>query len=170
MHEKFERLRAAYNKLIALIALVDAEIDFGDSDQIQIKDFEDRVDEVIGSLNELVLDSSTRSENAGYFTVALTGPPNVGKSSIFNALLNFERSIVSETPGTTRDYVEAFINIDGFRVKLIDTAGIREAEESIEAQGIAMGAECGSPCRHFASGDGAIRSHSSAYEWVNPPS
>ncbi len=139
LHEKFERLRAAYNKLIALIALVDAEIDFGDSDQIQIKDFEDRVDEVIGSLNELVLDSSTRSENAGYFTVALTGPPNVGKSSIFNALLNFERSIVSETPGTTRDYVEAFINIDGFRVKLIDTAGIREAEESIEAQGIAMG-------------------------------
>jgi tRNA modification GTPase len=139
LHEKFERLRNAYNKLIALIALVDAEIDFGDSDQIQIKDFEDRVDEVIGSLNELVRDSSTRGENAGYFTVALTGPPNVGKSSVFNALLNFERSIVSETPGTTRDYVEAFINIDGFRVKLIDTAGIREAEESIEAQGIAMG-------------------------------
>jgi tRNA modification GTPase len=139
LHEKFERLRAAYNKLIALIALVDAEIDFGDSDQIEIKDFASRVDEVLQLLQALQHDSSNRRENAGYFTVALTGPPNVGKSSVFNALLNFERSIVSETPGTTRDYVEAFINVDGFRVKLIDTAGIREAEESIEAQGIALG-------------------------------
>ena len=139
MHEKFERLRTAYNKLIALIALIDAEIDFGDSDQIEIKDFAFRVDEVIHLLESLQRDSATRRENAGYFTVALTGPPNVGKSSIFNALLNFERSIVSETPGTTRDYVEAFIDVDGFRVKLIDTAGIREAEESIEAQGIALG-------------------------------
>ena len=139
MHEKFDRLRAAYNNLIALIALIDAEIDFGDSDQVVIKDFSQRVDEVLQLLETLQRDSGNRRENAGYFTVALTGPPNVGKSSVFNALLNFERSIVSEIPGTTRDYVEAFINIDGFRVKLIDTAGIREAEESIEAQGIALG-------------------------------
>ncbi len=139
IHEKFDRLRSAYNKLLALIALVDAEIDFGDSDQIQIENFSSCIEEVTGMLDALQQDSANRRENAGYFTVALTGPPNVGKSSVFNALLNFERSIVSETPGTTRDYVEAFIDIDGFRVKLIDTAGIREAEESIEAQGIAMG-------------------------------
>ncbi len=145
LHEKFERLRAAYNKLIALIAQVDAEIDFGDSDQIQINNFNERVDEVIQLLVRLQSNSANRRENAGYFTIALIGPPNVGKSSIFNALLNFERSIVSEIPGTTRDYVEAFIDVDGFRVKLIDTAGIREAEESIEAQGIEMGA---SAARH----------------------
>ncbi len=139
LHEKFERLRNAYNQLLTLIAQVDAEIDFGDSDQIHIENFSSSIDEVTGMLGELINDSANRKENAGYFTVALTGPPNVGKSSVFNALLNFERSIVSEIPGTTRDYVEAFIEIDGFRVKLIDTAGIREAEESIEAQGIAMG-------------------------------
>ena len=139
LHEKFERLRSAYTDIISLIALIDAEIDFGDSDHIAIADFDSRIDSVTYSLNLLIQSSSTRRENAGYFTVAFTGPPNVGKSSIFNALLNFERSIVSEIPGTTRDYVEAFINIDGFRVKLIDTAGIREAEESIEARGIVLG-------------------------------
>src|SRR5439155_12030319 len=116
------------------------EIDFGDSDQVLITDFDDRKEAVIAILRRLIHDSTTRKENAGYFTIALTGPPNVGKSSIFNALLNYERSIVSETPGTTRDYVEAFINVDGFRVKLLDTAGIREVEEAIEARGISLGA------------------------------
>jgi len=139
LHEKFERLRNVYDTLISLIAAVDAEIDFGDSDQIHVADFEERKQSVIGNLQKLVQDSTTRRENAGYFTLALTGPPNVGKSSIFNALLNYERSIVSETPGTTRDYVEAFINVEGFRIKLLDTAGLREAEESIEARGIKMG-------------------------------
>ncbi len=141
VHEKFERLRSAYDKLIALIALVDGEIDFGDSDEIEIKDFSFRVEEVVHTLNTLRRDSANRRENASYFTVALIGPPNVGKSSIFNALLNFERSIVSETPGTTRDYVEAFIEVDGFRVKLIDTAGVRETEASLEARGIALGSD-----------------------------
>ncbi len=137
--EKFERLRDAYDKLISLIAHVDAEIDFGDSDQVHVRDFDARVAEVADSLEHLVRASQNRRANAGYFTVALTGPPNVGKSSIFNALLEFERSVVSEVPGTTRDYVEAFIEIDGFRVKLVDTAGVRDAQESVEARGIELG-------------------------------
>ncbi len=138
--EKYDRLRLAYDGVLTLIARVDAEIDFGDSDAVVIPDFEDRLAEVSNQLDELLRDSANRRENAGYFTVALTGPPNVGKSSIFNALLNFERSIVSELPGTTRDYVEAFIDLDGFRVKLVDTAGIRSADEFLEAKGIALGA------------------------------
>jgi tRNA modification GTPase len=141
LHEKFTRLRDAYDALISLIAHVDAEIDFGESDHVVIDHFDDRIASVTTSLNQLIRDSMNRRENTGYFTVALTGPPNVGKSSIFNALLNFERSIVSEMPGTTRDYVEAFINVDGFRVKLIDTAGLREAAESIEHRGIELGKE-----------------------------
>jgi tRNA modification GTPase len=139
LHEKFERLRSAYDQLISLIATIDAEIDFGDSDHIEIKDFDERKRAVIEILQGLMQDSANRRENTGYFTVALVGPPNVGKSSVFNALLNYERSIVSETPGTTRDYVEAFINVDGFRVKLLDTAGLREANEDIEARGIELG-------------------------------
>lgn len=139
LHEKFERLRAAYDQLISLIALVDAEIDFGESDHVEISDFEARVESVKTTLKLMLQKSENQRANAGYFTVALTGPPNVGKSSVFNALLSYERSIVSDTPGTTRDYVEAFIDVDGFRVKLVDTAGIREAGESIEERGIELG-------------------------------
>ncbi len=139
VHEKFERLRSAYDSLISLIALVDAEIDFGESDHIEIKDFAERLESVTSSLEQLIRDSANRRSNAGFFTVALVGPPNVGKSSVFNALLNFERSIVSEVPGTTRDYVEAFIDVDGFRVKLIDTAGTRVTSESLEERGIQLG-------------------------------
>src|SRR5579883_297932 len=139
--EKYVHLRSAHDKLISLIAQVDAEIDFGDSDQIEIYDFDSRIAEVTSEIELLVRNSANRRENTGYFTVALVGPPNVGKSSVFNALLNFERSIVSDIPGTTRDYVEAFINVGGFRVKLVDTAGLREADESLEARGISLGSE-----------------------------
>jgi tRNA modification GTPase len=139
LHEKFSRLRTAYDLLLSLIAHVDAEIDFGESDSVEIQDFDDKIQCVTDSLTQLLQDSTNRRENAGYFTVALTGPPNVGKSSLFNALLRHERSIVSEIPGTTRDYVESFIDVSGFRVKLIDTAGIREADESLESRGIELG-------------------------------
>lgn len=69
-------------------------------------------------------------------TVALVGPTNAGKSSLFNALLEQDRSIVSDTPGTTRDYVEATFVADGVPVRLIDTAGLRSTTESIEGEGI----------------------------------
>ena len=139
IHEKFERLHFAYESLIGIIALVDAEIDFGESDDIQVSGFEARLSSVRDILSSLVQGSANRSLNAGFYSVALVGPPNVGKSSIFNALLSYERSLVSEIPGTTRDYVEAFIDVGGFRVKLIDTAGDREAEEILESRGIELG-------------------------------
>jgi tRNA modification GTPase len=69
-------------------------------------------------------------------TVAIIGPPNAGKSSLLNALLGEERAIVSEIPGTTRDTIEESIVIDGVRVRLVDTAGIREHADRLEAAGI----------------------------------
>jgi tRNA modification GTPase len=71
--------------------------------------------------------------------VALVGPVNAGKSSIFNALLGSERAIVDPAPGTTRDFVEASAVWDGVTVTLVDTAGDRDAQESVEQRGIAMG-------------------------------
>lgn len=68
--------------------------------------------------------------------VAFAGPTNAGKSSLFNALLRQERSIVSDVHGTTRDYVEATLNLDGVPVRLFDTAGLRETQERIEGEGI----------------------------------
>ncbi|NIP98324.1 MAG: GTP-binding protein, partial [Akkermansiaceae bacterium] len=64
------------------------------------------------------------------------GEPNVGKSSLLNLLLGYERAIVSEVAGTTRDTVEEVVNVGGVPVRLIDTAGMREAEDEIEAQGV----------------------------------
>ena len=68
--------------------------------------------------------------------VVLAGPPNAGKSSLMNALLGESRVLVSDTPGTTRDTVEAWLDMDGWPVRLVDTAGLREAGDAVEAAGI----------------------------------
>ncbi|MCL2440365.1 MAG: tRNA uridine-5-carboxymethylaminomethyl(34) synthesis GTPase MnmE [Treponema sp.] len=69
-------------------------------------------------------------------TLVIAGPPNAGKSSLFNLFLKEDRSIVTEIPGTTRDWIEAFTSIEGIPVRLIDTAGLRNADDSIEKIGI----------------------------------
>jgi len=69
-------------------------------------------------------------------TVVIAGCPNSGKSSLFNALLKEDRSIVTEIPGTTRDWIEAWVSIEGIPIRLIDTAGLREAADSVEKIGV----------------------------------
>ena len=68
--------------------------------------------------------------------VVITGPTNAGKSSLFNLFLKEDRSIVSEIHGTTRDYIESWIQIDGVPIRLVDTAGMRESDHPVEAEGI----------------------------------
>ena len=68
--------------------------------------------------------------------VVLAGPPNAGKSSLLNALLEENRAIVSDVPGTTRDSIEAWIDLDGWPVRLVDTAGLRKSGDGIEAEGV----------------------------------
>ena len=69
--------------------------------------------------------------------VVIAGPPNAGKSSLLNVLLGESRAIVSETPGTTRDSIEEWLDIDGWPVRLVDTAGLRETDDDIEGEGVA---------------------------------
>jgi tRNA modification GTPase len=71
------------------------------------------------------------------FQAAIIGAPNVGKSSLFNALVGSARAIVTNIPGTTRDLVTEVVDVDGFRVTLVDTAGIRPASDVVEAEGVA---------------------------------
>jgi len=68
--------------------------------------------------------------------VVLAGPPNAGKSSLMNALLGTDRAIVSDTPGTTRDSIEEWLDLDGWPVRLVDTAGLRDAADPVESQGV----------------------------------
>ena len=68
--------------------------------------------------------------------VVLAGPPNAGKSSLLNALLEENRAIVSDVPGTTRDSIEAWLDLDGWPIRLVDTAGLREARDEIEGEGV----------------------------------
>jgi tRNA modification GTPase len=68
--------------------------------------------------------------------VAIVGDPNVGKSSLFNALVGAERAIVTDVPGTTRDLVTEVVDIEGVRVTLVDTAGLRDSADRVEAQGV----------------------------------
>jgi tRNA modification GTPase len=69
-------------------------------------------------------------------TVVIAGRPNAGKSSIFNSILKEDRSIVTEIPGTTRDWIEAWVNIEGIPVRLVDTAGLRDSSDSVEKIGV----------------------------------
>ncbi len=125
-------------KLIDLLSLIELELDFSEEDV----EFADR-SELIGIITQIEewTDNLIKNFKLGNaikegVPVAITGIPNVGKSTLLNLLLNENKAIVSEIPGTTRDIVEDVINIDGVRFRLIDTAGIRETNDVVENLGI----------------------------------
>jgi tRNA modification GTPase len=94
--------------------------------------------ETVRQLDELLARGELGRRLTKPARVVLTGAPNVGKSSLINALVGFERAIVFDTPGTTRDVVTATTAIDGWAVELVDTAGLRQATSDIEHQGIEL--------------------------------
>jgi len=125
--------------LIEAAALVEASIDFSDEADIAADSFAQGRDVVEGLLRHMHahLDDGHRGEILrGGFRVVLAGPPNVGKSSLLNALARRDAAIVSEEAGTTRDIVEVHLDLFGLPVVMSDTAGIRDAEGLVEREGI----------------------------------
>ena len=125
-------------RLISAIALFEAEIDFSDEDlptglkkQVS-KTISDIKREIVNHLND-----NKRGEvlRAGLY-IAIVGPPNSGKSSLLNRLSQREVAIVSEKEGTTRDVIEVYLELDGYPVIIADTAGLREASDDIESEGV----------------------------------
>ncbi|MBV8213355.1 MAG: tRNA uridine-5-carboxymethylaminomethyl(34) synthesis GTPase MnmE [Verrucomicrobia bacterium] len=126
------------DQLLTTLAHIEAYIDFPDEgiSPETGKMLLDRLQETGASLARLVATADQgRILRHGLRTV-IYGEPNVGKSSLLNLLLGYDRAIVSETPGTTRDTIEETINVRGIPVRLIDTAGKRSSEDSIEQEGI----------------------------------
>lgn len=133
-----ERLSKIRNELIDIAGLLELELDFSE-EEIEITEKEKIKEQLINVKNYCtdLADSYKSAEilRSGYF-IAIAGYPNSGKSTLFNTLLNRERAIVSPQPGTTRDYLEEPLMLGGIKVKLIDTAGIRETRDIIEIEGI----------------------------------
>ncbi len=132
-------LKSLRERLIRFSALIELELDFSQEDV----EFADRsqlnglIDELTQSTQRLLHSFQLGNVIRNGVNVAIIGKPNAGKSTLLNSLLNENRAIVSEIPGTTRDTIEELINIDGILFRLIDTAGIRDhTSDTIEAAGI----------------------------------
>lgn len=132
------QLKKLREDLVHFASLIELELDFSEEDvefanRDQLKGL---VQEIYGVINRLIQSFEQGNVLKNGVPVVIAGKPNVGKSTLLNALLNEERAIVSEIAGTTRDTIEDEINIHGVTFRFIDTAGIRETEDVIEAKGV----------------------------------
>ncbi|SHF44392.1 tRNA modification GTPase trmE [Desulforamulus putei DSM 12395] len=133
-----EQVNELQQELLGLLARIEAIIDFPEDD-IPAENLEEMADRCSGLLKviEQLLDHADTGKiyREGLRTV-IVGKPNVGKSSLLNALLREQRAIVTDIPGTTRDVIEEVINIKGVPLKIIDTAGMRETRDLVEKLGV----------------------------------
>jgi tRNA modification GTPase len=132
------RLQPNKQKLVELIALLEAGIDFAEDDISVLpgEQIQARIAAIRAPLQELAGSFAYGKIVHEGLTLAIVGRPNVGKSSLFNCLVEHERAIVTATPGTTRDLVSETVALEGIPVKLVDTAGIRRALDEAESIGI----------------------------------
>jgi tRNA modification GTPase len=131
-------LKDLRDQLIRFSALIELELDFSQED-VEFADrtaLESLIQRISVTVKKLIESFRLGNVIRNGVNVAIVGKPNAGKSTLLNTLLNENRAIVSEIAGTTRDTIEEIINIDGILFRLIDTAGIRESEDSIEIIGV----------------------------------
>jgi len=129
-HKEIDALR---NRVVELMSLLELNIDFSDQ-EIELvggNEVRGRLEAIRGDI-DAILKRAARLVPAEGVLIVFYGPPNAGKSTLFNALAGADKAIVSHVPGTTRDYIEAQIEIDGILLRLIDTAGIGESADIVE--------------------------------------
>ena len=135
LKEYIEQVR---DDIIHILAYSEVSIDYAEEDLPEdlVAQIKEKLDELKKSLNSTLLASKAREGLMQGFKVAIVGKPNVGKSSLLNSLLNYNRAIVSDIAGTTRDTIEEQVKIGTHLIRIVDTAGIRVASDEIERIGI----------------------------------
>ncbi len=135
-----QRVKGLRSRLLDVIGLLELELDFSEEDVefVDRSKLADLLSELVAEVNLLASSVHSAEILRSGFHVAVVGYPNAGKSSLFNALLQRSRAIVSDVAGTTRDYLQETIYADGYAIHLSDTAGLRLTEDNIELQGISL--------------------------------
>ena len=126
-------------KIADLIALIEVNIDFPEYEDIEVANKEliiRSIDSVVPQIDKLVADGHKAKIIKDGIKVAIVGKPNVGKSSLLNALVGEDKAIVTDIAGTTRDIVEGEVNLNGVVLHLLDTAGIRDVDDKVESIGV----------------------------------
>ena len=126
------------DSIVRACALMESEIDFSDQDLPEglASAARAEIESLLAAIRAHLSDSNRGERVREGIRVAIVGPPNVGKSTLLNALVKREAAIVSESPGTTRDVIEVPLDIAGYRVVLADTAGVRDSSEPVEQEGV----------------------------------
>lgn len=132
-----QTIDSLHNELVTVLAEVEASIDFPEEDftPAERSALDAKLEGLLNRIEQLLSTYKSGRIIRDGFTVAIAGRPNAGKSSLFNLLLKKERAIVAPKPGTTRDYLSEWIELDGYAVNLVDTAGLRVGGDEIEKTG-----------------------------------